>query len=78
VHSLLHAKPPHAPLGECLRRITPAAAMVINFGCKTQNTIKQLFLASNSQTFLLANGVVFETRNGPSTQLIDGTSCMKM
>jgi hypothetical protein len=27
---------------KCLRRITPAAAMVINFKCNTQNTSKTL------------------------------------
>ncbi len=34
------------PLGECLRRITPAAAMVDEFIETTQNTNKKLFLAN--------------------------------
>jgi hypothetical protein len=34
------------PLGECLRRIAPAAAMVNNFVETTQNTTKKLFLAN--------------------------------
>jgi hypothetical protein len=35
------------PLGKCLRRIAPAAAMVDEYVEKTQNTNKKLFLASN-------------------------------
>jgi hypothetical protein len=35
------------PSGECLRRIAPAAAMVDEFVEKTQNTNKNLLLASN-------------------------------
>ena len=34
------------PLGECLRRIAPAAAMVDEFVETTQNTNKKLFLAN--------------------------------
>jgi hypothetical protein len=33
-------------LGKCPRRIAPAAAKVINFGCKHKNTNKTQFLAS--------------------------------
>jgi hypothetical protein len=33
------------PLGECLRRIAPAAAMVDELVEKRQNTNKKLFLA---------------------------------
>jgi len=29
------------PSGKCLRRIAPAAAKAIDFGCKTQNTNKK-------------------------------------
>jgi hypothetical protein len=35
------------PLGKCLRRITPAAAMVNEFVETTQNTNKTQLLASN-------------------------------
>jgi len=40
------------PLVECLRRITPVAAMVKEFKSNTQNTNKTQFLASNYGTFL--------------------------
>jgi hypothetical protein len=66
------------PSGDCLHRIALAAAMVIDFGCETQNTNKKLFSAINYHTFFLANRINFETRNGPSTQLINATSCVKM
>jgi len=36
-----HWMPP--PSGECLHHITPAAAKVIDFGCKTQNFHKNYF-----------------------------------
>jgi hypothetical protein len=39
------------PLGKCLRRIAPAAAMVNEFVEKTQNTNKTQLLASNYGTF---------------------------
>jgi hypothetical protein len=38
------------PLGKCLRRIAPAAAMVDEYVENTQNTNKKLFLASNYGT----------------------------
>jgi hypothetical protein len=38
------------PLGECLRRIAPVAAMVNEFVENTQNTNKKLFLASDYGT----------------------------
>ena len=38
------------PLGECMRRIAPAAAMVDEYVENTQNTNKKLFLASNYGT----------------------------
>jgi hypothetical protein len=34
------------PLGKCLHCIAAAATMVYDFGSKTQNTNKKLFLAS--------------------------------
>jgi hypothetical protein len=67
------------PLGECLRCIAPAAAMVEKFVENTQNTTKKLFLASDYGTN--RSLVVYENsipRKGPSTQLIDATSCVKM
>jgi hypothetical protein len=39
------------PLGKCLRRIAPAAAMVNEFVETTQNTNKTQLLASNYGTF---------------------------
>jgi hypothetical protein len=67
------------PLGKCLHRIAPAAAMVDNYIENTQNTNKKLFLASNYGTNLSL--VVYENfipQKGPSTQLVDATSCAKM
>jgi hypothetical protein len=42
-----------SPLGKCLSRITPVAAMVNEFVETTQNTNKTQFLASDYRTFLL-------------------------
>ena len=58
------------PSGVYSRRIGPADAMVIAIAVvhKTQ------LLASVYRTFYLAKVVTFETRNGPSTHVIDGTS----
>jgi hypothetical protein len=57
----------------CSRRIGPADAMVIAVAVvhKTQ------LLASIYRTFYLAKVVTFETRNGPSTHVIDATSFVK-
>ena len=66
-------------LGECLRRITPAATMVNKFVITTQNTTKTQLLASNYGTFrALVNCENFVPQKEPSTQLIDATSCVKM
>jgi hypothetical protein len=65
-------------LGKCLRRIAPAAAMVNEFIETTQNTNKTQLLASNYSTFralIISENVI--PQNGPSTQLIDATSCVK-
>jgi hypothetical protein len=67
------------PSGECLRRIVPAAVMVDKFVETTLNTNKTQLLASNYGTFRAL--VVCENsipQNGPSTQLINATSCIKM
>ncbi len=67
------------PLGECLRCIAPAAIMVDEFVETTQNTNKTQLLASNYGTFRAL--VVCENlvpQNGPSTQLIYATSCVKI
>ena len=66
-------------LGECLCCIAPAAAMVNEFVITTQNTNKTQLLASNYGTFralVVCENVI--PQNGPSTQLIDATSCVKM
>jgi hypothetical protein len=65
--------------GKCLRSIAPAAVMVDELVENTQNTTKKLFSASN----LRYNQplVVYEIlipQNGPSTHLINATSCVKM
>ena len=45
----------------------------------TQNTNKKLFLASNYGTnWSLVIRKNFAPQNGPSTQLIDATSCVNM
>ena len=66
-------------LGECLRRIAPAATMVDKFVETTQNTNKTQLLASNYGAFrALVNSENFIPQNGPSTQLIDLTSFVLM
>jgi hypothetical protein len=68
-----------SPLVECLRRITPMAAMVDEFEWNTHNTNKTQLLASNYGTFqALVVYENFRTQNIHSTQLIDVTSCVKM
>ena len=63
------------PLGECLRRIAPAAAMVDGFVKTTLNTNKTQLLPSNYGTFRLLDVCEnFIPQNEPSTQLIDATS----
>jgi hypothetical protein len=67
------------PLGKCLCRIALAAVMVHEFVQNTQNTNKKLFSASNlwyNQPLVVCEN--FVPQNGPSTQLIDATSCVKM
>jgi hypothetical protein len=67
------------PLGKCLRHIAPAAAMVDKYVENTQNTNKNLLLANNYGTN--RSLVVYENfipPKGPSTQLTDATSCVKM
>jgi hypothetical protein len=63
------------PSGKCLRRITPASAMVNEFVETTQNTNKTQLLASNYSTFraqIISEN--FIPQNGHSTQLINATS----
>jgi hypothetical protein len=45
---------------------------------KHKNTNKTQFLDSNYHTYFSRSRVTFGTRNGPSTQLINATSCVKM
>jgi hypothetical protein len=67
------------PSGQCLRHIAPAAAMVNKFDEITQNTNKTQPLASNYGTFrALINSENFIPQNGPSTQLIEAASFVKM
>jgi hypothetical protein len=67
------------PSGECLRRIAPAAVMVDEFVETTLNTNKTQILPSNYGTFRsLVVCENFVPQNGPSTQLIDATSCVKI
>jgi len=67
------------PSGKCLRRIAPAAVMVDKFVETTQNTNKTQLLASNYGTFrALVNSENFIPQNGPSTQLINAASFVKM
>jgi hypothetical protein len=67
------------PLGKCLHCIAPAAVMVDELVENTQNTNKTLFSASNlryNQPLVVCENLI--PRNGPSTQLIVATSCIKM
>ena len=67
------------PSGKCLCRIAPAAVMVDEFVETTQNTNKPQLLASNYGTFrALVNSENFIPQNGPSSQLIDAASFVKM
>jgi hypothetical protein len=67
------------PLGECLCYIALAAVMVDKFFETTLNTNKTQLLASSYGTFqALIISENFMPQNGPSTQLIDATSCVKM
>jgi len=64
---------------ECLCCITLTAAMVKEFESNTQNTNKTQLVASNYGTFRsLVVCENFVPQNGPSTQLIDATSCVNM
>jgi hypothetical protein len=66
------------PSGECLHRIAPAATMVDKYIENTQSTNKKLFLASNYGTNQsLAVYENFIPQKGPSTKLVDVTSCIK-
>ncbi len=66
--------------GECLRHIAPAATMVDEFVENTLNTNKILLLPSNYRTVLSIASCLWEfhTPNGPPTQLIDATGCVRM
>jgi hypothetical protein len=66
------------PLGECLHRIALVAGTVMKIGGKHKNTNKTPILASNygkNQSLVVCQN--FIPKNGPSTQLIDATSCEK-
>ena len=66
------------PLGECMCRIALVAFMVNKFVENTQNTTKKLLLASKYGTnWSLVVCENFVPQKGPSTQLIDVTSCVQ-
>jgi len=56
------------PSGKHSPRIAPADAMVINFGVKNRVVVLWKSLSEAS---------VKKARNGPSTQLIEATSCVE-
>ena len=60
--------PLDATIGEYPPRITPADAMVINFGIR--NRVVVLWKSHSEDS-------VKNTCNGPSTQLIEATSCVE-
>jgi hypothetical protein len=60
----------------CSRRIGPADAMVIAVAVG-QNTTQTQLLASVYRTFYLAKLLIFVTRKGPSTHVIDAMSFVK-
>ncbi len=67
------------PLGKCMRCIAPEAVMVDELVENTQNTNKEIFSANNlryNQPLFVWENLV--PRNEPSTQLIVGTSCVKL
>jgi hypothetical protein len=71
-----HWKPPS---GKCLRRIVPAAAMVVGFVETTLNLNKTQLLLSNYGTFqALVVCENFVTQNEPFTHLINAMICLKM
>jgi hypothetical protein len=61
------------PLGQCPRRIAPAAAMVKDFEKKRKNTTKTQLLPSFFMVDLRKKAINFETHQGPSTHVIDTT-----
>ncbi len=68
------------PSVDCLHGIAPAAAMVNEFVKMTQNIKKTPHLLASSYV-TIQSLVVYENfgiQNGPSSQLIDATSFVKM
>ena len=74
----LHAKPLDAAIGQVPMPQCSSGCHGRQICCKTQNTNKTQFLASNYFTFLLKNRVAFVTQKGPYTHVIDVTSCVKL
>jgi hypothetical protein len=66
------------PSGECLCLIAQAAAMVDKLVATKHQTRTKHFLPSDYRTVLFKNRVTFGTRNRPSTQHVETTSCVKM
>ena len=77
-HLWLHVKPLDAAIGWVPAPHHPGGRHGRQTRSKTQNNDKTQLLASDYRTFLLKNRVTFGTRNGPSTQHIEATSCVKL
>jgi hypothetical protein len=65
------------PSGECLHRIAPAAPKGHRFWLQTQITNKTQLLASDCTVAQAKSRMNFGTQKGPSTHVIDSTSCKK-
>ena len=78
VHLWLKAKPLDAAIGQVPAPHCSSGHHGQRIRCKAHKTNKTQLLASDYRTFLLENQVTLGTQNGPSTQLIDATSCAKM
>ncbi len=65
-------------LGECLRRITPAAAMVDDFEWNKKTLTKHNFYLAFLRKPDAKKLNNFGTQNRPSTHVIDATSCVQI
>ncbi len=52
--------------------------VIVIDGGNTQSTNKTPLLTSDYDTFYLAKVVIFVTRKGPPTHIINATSCVEM
>ena len=76
-HPGLHRNLLDAAIRECLRRIAPAAAMVL-IAVKKKNANKTQLLASQPMVDRSQNRENFVPQNKPSTNVIDATSFITM